>query len=536
MAKRLLMAVTTGTTGLYILNRNTPAVEAFTPALPTLSYSLGPRTVWAAPTGEIITDGKFVSLGPGIGFAHFKNGVWALKATPTPAARAYSIHGSSYNNVWSVHGDTYDVNHFDGNTWVKDATLVSPSRCQDVFALDDENVFVASDYGLWFRRSGAIGSGVWTNERSQMNADTGIPIGDANRSNWVIAFAPNDVYFGMSDPGSDIYILHWNGTVWSGVWDGFKGPEAASASGFSGTQIWSLGTNGANYVRFYNGSSIVSQKALTDVDNFGDLVMFDEQLGYVVGTDTPDRWSIWETVDGSSWSRIILAATGGSIAGSVGAAVWDSLPTIQNQNPASDQTAISIETDILIEVVDGDPGLDASTVILTIDGRVAWQNEAAQTGFSVNVSPITDGYRYVIDPDINFESYSYIQIDIDAYDTAGNYLDAYYTFRTVDADPPEIANKFPLPDSGDISQNTLLSVDIFNRKSGVDFSSIEVLINGVTAYNGNFISPYDGYNSAITATTVDGYDGYNIILDKISPFVSAEQITIEVFSLNMDGY
>jgi hypothetical protein len=211
-------------------------------------------------------------------------------------------------------------------------------------------------------------------------------------------------------------------------------------------------------------------------------------------------------------------------------------PELTNQNPAPGDTRVILETNISLDIIDDDNDVDTSSVILEVDGTTAWQNETSQPGFTVNVSTITDGYRYKIKPDADLDSYATIRIDAYAYDAYDNYFDEFYTFRTIDTWPCEIENEFPAPGENNANQNTLINVDIFSRRSGIDFDSIEIQVDGQTAYDSYFILPYDGYNSSISSTIIDGYDGYNAILDKTISFVSSEQVFVEVFALNKDGY
>ncbi|MHC4620423.1 MAG: hypothetical protein ACYTEQ_21965, partial [Planctomycetota bacterium] len=74
-------------------------------------------------------------------------------------------------------------------------------------------------------------------------------------------------------------------------------------------------------------------------------------------------------------------------------------PTFALQEPPNHARNIDPDTDVSVDVVDTGAGVDESTVIIQLDDAVAWQNDAAQTGYSVVKSPISGGFNYLITPD-----------------------------------------------------------------------------------------------------------------------------------------
>lgn len=109
--------------------------------------------------------------------------------------------------------------------------------------------------------------------------------------------------------------------------------------------------------------------------------------------------------------------------------------------------------------------------------------------------------------------------------------------------PPYLNNEFPAAGSVDQPVDTLISVDIVDAESFVDLSTLDAYVNGADAYRIGlgFVSPYDGPASAITPTIVDGYDAYNLILDRTTNFPTNTDITTRIIvddygTNTLDGY
>lgn len=109
-----------------------------------------------------------------------------------------------------------------------------------------------------------------------------------------------------------------------------------------------------------------------------------------------------------------------------------SIPFLQNQNPAPGAGGVSIETQVVLEVIDLDPGVNASSVIIRIDGTIAWQSGSVQNGFTGSSVPVTDGFRYTLKSPTDLPV-GLITVQVYAEDSAGlpNVLDTSYSFTTV---------------------------------------------------------------------------------------------------------
>lgn len=113
--------------------------------------------------------------------------------------------------------------------------------------------------------------------------------------------------------------------------------------------------------------------------------------------------------------------------------VLSTAPELQNQDPAPSSTGNDHDTNVVLDIVDVNDDLDASSVVIRINGEIAWTGDAPAAGYSGNKSAITNGYTYTLDPFADFEEGTQT-IRVVADDLASNTLDETYTFDT-DAAP-----------------------------------------------------------------------------------------------------
>lgn len=90
-------------------------------------------------------------------------------------------------------------------------------------------------------------------------------------------------------------------------------------------------------------------------------------------------------------------------------------PAIINRDPAPDEAGVPRGGPFAFELIDPDAsGINSATVNVEIDGAVVLQNGAVQAGWSATITAIDDGFRYVLTPDVDFDSEASILICVDA--------------------------------------------------------------------------------------------------------------------------
>jgi hypothetical protein len=120
-------------------------------------------------------------------------------------------------------------------------------------------------------------------------------------------------------------------------------------------------------------------------------------------------------------------------------------PVIDNFEPPNGTQDVDPDQRLQVDVTDVGDGLDVNSVVITVNGDVAWQSDAAQTGYSVTKTAISGGFHYSVQPD---DSLPYGQVDfrVQADDLAAvpNSSDETSTFyvnakRYVEEDHPKRA-------------------------------------------------------------------------------------------------
>lgn len=214
--------------------------------------------------------------------------------------------------------------------------------------------------------------------------------------------------------------------------------------------------------------------------------------------------------------------------------VDESAPYIDpaTQDPPAGSVDAPIDTDITIDILDTGAGVDAATVWIKVNGAYAWLSGAPQTGFSVTKTTITGGYRYVIDPDSNFNSYQVITVDVHASDLSSpaNTLNTTYTFRTEDVESPYISYRHPTQGDTDVPVWHEVNITVVDTGSGVDASTVVITVAGVVAWSGDTYQP--GFEGS-TKTTVSG--GFAYVIQHVTPFLVSTAVTVEIVCDDISG-
>lgn len=425
MSNKRLVCVTDQPEKVWILNESKTDLIEFTPTLAP-GWSSGPLAIWGDDYGRLITHGA------GSNAHHLEGGVWVAK--PASSARFYSIHGTSYNNVWAVNGDTQEVWHWDGSVWTKDADLAG-SRVNDVAAWGpglDQVIAVAND-GVWIRTGGAIGSGVWTNQFTNMMSDIGVTPDSSTDPQWVVTFGASLNIIGLPRSASSHCIVRGG----LGGWSIASGPSPhprsviqACAAGASAAAVYyqSRGTGGTRLMVF-DGSTCNEEENVGG--NYGGDVAIVQGSVYHINELNVNQFSLWEGP--GTYTRIVFRVESG-LNQSMGLAAWESQvaspPYASNQSPAPSSTGNAADTDVYVEAVDDDDDLVASTVVIYINGTVAWASEQSMPGFTGTAVAVTNGLGYTVQPAGAFEP-GMQTVRITGEDVGGRTVDETWTFDTV---------------------------------------------------------------------------------------------------------
>lgn len=93
-------------------------------------------------------------------------------------------------------------------------------------------------------------------------------------------------------------------------------------------------------------------------------------------------------------------------------------PVLQNQNPAPGQGGVNLASNVVLEVVTTGVSVNEGSVIIKVAGVTAYSGGAQQSGFTVGKLAILGGFRYTVNPDTDFPSFTPVQIEVYAEDNA----------------------------------------------------------------------------------------------------------------------
>jgi hypothetical protein len=325
------------------------------------------------------------------------NGVWS--GANNPAGIQNSIHGHDLTQMWCGNGVW---SYWNGSIFTTQVGLSGIPTA--LFAK------AAGDVFGWANRFAYHNTGAYPGTWSSKD---------------LLAFWGNQgmgrMFGGLLAGGGKIWIaggIHGtSGKIGShnGTWDGGSPSGGWVDEGNHGTEIF---------------------RDTWGVSNTNIMVAGGNHLTYVP--------TVYQTLDGSNWDPV----TTGLLSSWYIRGVWGvsiSLaepPVLQNEDPASGETDVEIDSNVTFEVVETVDGVDNTTTIINVNGEVAWTGGSAATGFAGTETAIADGYRYVINPDEDFDVATQQSVRVRTDSLGGESLDTAYSFTTVPRTSEIIAQQF----------------------------------------------------------------------------------------------
>ena len=184
-------------------------------------------------------------------------------------------------------------------------------------------------------------------------------------------------------------------------------------------------------------------------------------------------------------------------------------PYTAGHEPAKGDVNVSIDTNIVVHVLDDNSGVNESTILMTVEG--------------VDVSPVITGtsadYTLTYDPPVNFGYGQVVDVTVDAYDLAGNPMvqDAYsfiittvgpQYFDTGEGTYPSImgTHEGKIIPSSDIEVSKLYTYPCAG--TGGHTESIELYENGDLKASGTWNGYQDDWHNITITPSVTLRDGY----------------------------
>jgi hypothetical protein len=108
-----------------------------------------------------------------------------------------------------------------------------------------------------------------------------------------------------------------------------------------------------------------------------------------------------------------------------------------------------------------------------------------------------------------------------------------FHFTIADYVPPWVENRLPVPTQTAVDVDSSVSFDLLDDYSGVDLSTVMVLIGGRTAYDGGSFAPQFG--GTVVPVIMDGYDGYRFTIMPDAPFALSSAVDVSVTGRDFSG-
>jgi hypothetical protein len=212
-------------------------------------------------------------------------------------------------------------------------------------------------------------------------------------------------------------------------------------------------------------------------------------------------------------------------------------PELQNQDPAPTSMGQDRNTVIEFDLVDDESSVNLSTVLIYVEGALAYRGDldtfiSPFTGGLSARTVIPYGHHFVLDKQqspYKYGSYASVSVRVVAYDNpyvgTPNLLDETYSFHIEDYLAPVISAQDPIGTGAD--ENSHISFRLSDTgESGVDLSTLDVTVNGQGAISGGTFQP--GWNGTSSSIIANGFNGYDVVIDKTSSYGTYEWYTVTV--------
>jgi hypothetical protein len=108
-------------------------------------------------------------------------------------------------------------------------------------------------------------------------------------------------------------------------------------------------------------------------------------------------------------------------------------PAVFLRKPGYGASCVRVASNVIVEVWDTGTGVKVSSVVIKVNGVVAWTGDAQQTGFAVTKTVLKGGgLRYDVNPNTNFKPNEVVGVEVYVEDleTPANTVTASREFST----------------------------------------------------------------------------------------------------------
>lgn len=207
-------------------------------------------------------------------------------------------------------------------------------------------------------------------------------------------------------------------------------------------------------------------------------------------------------------------------------------PQVSNQVPSPSSTNVLVSSSVSFDVTDPGSNVNTASIEVMIDSEPAVSGGIFQPGFSGTISAIPNGYTVVVTPDSLFGYNQPVNVDVYAEDLAGlaNSVSVFWSFTTeLDITGPVFSEIIPGDGYTDVDVNSSISFNVTDEETGVYPDSIQVIVDGITAYDGSLGGFQIGFSGSITPVA----DGYSLVITPDIAFVDWSTVAVSASASNL---
>ncbi|MBD3330252.1 hypothetical protein GF354_01845, partial [Candidatus Peregrinibacteria bacterium] len=193
-------------------------------------------------------------------------------------------------------------------------------------------------------------------------------------------------------------------------------------------------------------------------------------------------------------------------------------PYITSVTPVPGTDDVALDSNISFHLKDDISGVDIDTVEITVNGQVYRNGD-----FSFSYPEDINDYFIIVNPSEDFPFGEPVYVQVDALDFDGNVMPTYmfsFNHTAQDTSPPYIVSTDPKKGAKNVPLDSNISFVIRDNLSGVNFDSVNVLIEGV-----NYNSNHTGFS----------YNGDTVTINPDTNFAAKALITVKVDASDVRG-
>jgi len=208
---------------------------------------------------------------------------------------------------------------------------------------------------------------------------------------------------------------------------------------------------------------------------------------------------------------------------------------ITDKDPLSGATNVVVGKVVSFYIKDTEAEIDLANTTIYAEGVVAYIGGAWNSQYDdrSGIFGTPNNYLVNLSKNVSWPSGTDIIIRVVTRDLNGNSIDESWVFTTTGTVTfvPEIIYRSPERDETRVSPNANITVNLVDADGDLCQDSLDVYIDGQQALvsGSTFVAPYNGPASFVSAITIDGYDGYQVVVDSLMPYNG-------VTSVRVDGY